>query len=325
MNTPRHHEKAARRSSDWLDTDESQGAADGSQLLEEQQVQVADLQLVDALLADLSPEADRTKAARIQRVMAAIGPDKRGLRTLRRHVRLKPVLAMAASLLVALGLFWAQPVGESRAEVVLREIGEVVLENIDRVYVARRETSASSPGQTVEGRLYLRGNEGFLFRWGDVVAGRDKDEFWLVPEAGPVTLARNFSWIVAQSERQADELQLLRAMSLHSRRVPIVELPVAVELLKKFYDISLASGEHNGRPVDMILGTLRRKHAHLPDRISLSADGTSRIIQRFSFHWGPADTIVFELAPGEEVPGNWYRHETHHAPRRKVRRVADEV
>ena len=186
MNTPGNHEEADRRSSDWLDTDDSQRSADGSPLLEEQQAHVADLQLVDALLANLSSEADRAKAARIERVMAAIGPDKRAVRTARRRVRLKPVLAIAASLIAALGLFWAQLVGESRAEVILREIGEAALENVDRLYIARRETSASSPDRTVEGRLYLRGNEGFLLRWGDVVAGRDEDEFWLVSETGPV-------------------------------------------------------------------------------------------------------------------------------------------
>ena len=68
-------EEAARQSSQWLDTDEQPSIPDPETSANREYLEhVADLQLVDALLASMSEPAISEKENRIRAVMDAIDP-----------------------------------------------------------------------------------------------------------------------------------------------------------------------------------------------------------------------------------------------------------
>jgi hypothetical protein len=318
-------DEAGRQSSLWLDTDDDQQSTVDWKIPAKQQIKVADLQLVDALLSHLSHNASEERAIRIRRVMAAIDanePSPITDITDPRYSYWTSTVAIAASLLVAFSLFWAQFVEESRANVILRKVGEVTLEKTDRIYHFRRNPSNSDAQQRIEGKLYLRGRDGFALSCGDVVLGRRGDEYWLVPNRGEVVLAEDFEWIVTDSEQRANELELLKHLSVDSRQVSIMQLSAVVELMQHDYDVTLGGQEHRDQSIDAIVGTLREDASTLPDKISLWADATSRVIHRAEFNWGPHDTLILELAPVERVPADWYEHEAHHDDQRVVRRIS---
>lgn len=295
---------------------------------EQDPVRAAELHLIDALLSSMSERAVDEREARIRRVMGAIddGPAAPGRPT--RSRRWQPLVAVAACLMVACLLSWLQLSRESRASEVLLEIGRVSLEKIDRAYRFRRVVSASGKPDQREGRLYLRGCEGFVIVCGDVVLGRNTDEFWFVAPDGPVVVADDFEWLVGHSERERLELELLNVLSIDSRSLPLVQLSSAVELMQHDYEVVLEEDTRHGRRADVLVGELRDKGADLPSTIRLWADKDSRIIERAELHWGrqpdrsQANVIVLELMAAERVPADWYEHRAHHSSDRSLRRIS---
>ena len=318
------NDESGRQCSLWLDVDDHQQATVDWEIPAEQHIRVADLQLVDALLSQLSPNARQERSVRIRRVMASIDTNEPSRQTDARYSHWKSTVAIAASLLIAVSIFWVEFVAESRADVILRKVGEVTLEKTDRVYHVRRKTSNLEAPQEIEGKLYLRGRDGFALGCGDVILGRYGDEYWFVPKRGEVVLAENFEWIVADSEQRANELELLKHLSVDSRHVSIMQLSTVVELMRDDYDVTLGSQGRHDQSVDAIVGTLRDGASTLPDTIRLWADVTSRVIHRAEFSWRSDETLILELAPMERVPANWYEHETHHDVQRVVRRISSD-
>ena len=323
MNNGENLDDATQRSSRWLDTDDGwQGAADSDNLSTEDLTMIADLQVVDALLLNLPESANDQRAARIQNVMKAIDATESPLKPTKPRHTLRSAMALAASVLIILGLAWTQFSGEIRAELILREIRKVTLENIDRVYDLRRITSHSAADHEVEAKLYLRGQDGFVLHCDDAVLGRIGDQFWLVPKQGDVLIADSFQWMVARSERSIRELELLKQLSSDSRRVPIMQLSDVVELMKDAYSVTLSTDARTDRNEHAIVGTLTKTSVNLPNQINLWADATSNIIRRAEIRWQRGDTLSLELRPAEQVPAGWYTHNAHHDDRRGVRHVA---
>ena len=318
MNRETDNDDVSRQTGAWLDGD---GKTPPPDLPAGAQPRIADLQMVDALLANLSRDERDEQASRIQRVMAAIESGDPSARSIQRYSTFKSAMAIAASLLVALGLFWSRLSSESRASVVLREIREVTLENVDRVYHLRRRSSSTNVEREVDAKLYLRGRDGFVLRCGDVALGRSGDEFWLVPKQGDVLVATSFHWMVANSRQSTAELELLKQLSADSRRVPIMQLSAVVQLMKDDYYVTLGPPTPQVPAEHIIVGTLQNDATNLPNKISLWADATSNIIRRAEFRWGTSNTLSLELAPAEQVPVNWYAHESHHDNKRVTRRV----
>lgn len=291
-------------------------------------VRAAELHLIDALLSSMSAGAVDEREARIRRVMDAIddGPAATGGPT--RSRRWQPLVAVAACLMVACMLSWLQLSRESRASEVLLEIGRVSLEKIDRVYRFRRVVAASGQPDQREGRLYLRGCEGFVIVYGDVVLGRNTDEFWFVAPNGPVVVADDFEWLVGDSDRERLELELLNVLSIDSRSLPLVQLSSAVELMQHDYEVALEEDTRHGKRVDLLVGELRDGGADLPSTIRLWSDKDSRIIQRAELEWGrpldrsQAGAVVLELMAAQRVPAGWYEHQAHHSSDRPLRRIS---
>ena len=163
---------------------------------------------------------------------------------------------------------------------------------------------------------------------GDVVLGRNLDEFWLVSAHGNVVVSEDFSWLVAGSAKEELELELLKDLSIESRHVPLMQLSSVVDLMRHDYDVTLRSGvQHGQQRVDELVGKRRRDTSDLPNTIRLWSGTNSRIIHRAELSWEKGEeesqenTLVLELAAAEHVPADWYRHEAHHpndAPRRRI-------
>lgn len=290
-------------------------------------VHAAELQLIDALLSSMSRRAGGDRDARIRRVMDAVAetPTVPGKRT--RSRLWQSLLAVAACLTLACTLSWLQFSRESRADDVLIEIAGVSQEKIDRVYSVRRIVSTTGGPDQREGRLYLRGCEGLVIVCGDVVLGRNTHEFWFVPQEGPVVVAEDFEWMVGASEREKREIGLLNALAIDSRSLPLVQLSSAVELMRQDYEVTLDDELLHGRPVDLLVGTLRDRTSGLPDTIRLWSDKQSRTINRAELEWrkprqrSPANIVILELIAAERVGPDWYDRETHHRRGQPVHRI----
>jgi len=319
-------QRGARRDAEAADG--AVGGEPASAPDERDPVRAAELHLVDALLASLSEGAVDEREARIRRVMDAIDGDPAAPGRPTRSRRWPPLVAVAACLLAACLLFWLHFSSETRASEVLREIGRVSLEKTDRVYRFRRVVSGPGEPDRHEGRLYLRGCEGFVIVCGDVVLGRNTDEFWFVAPGGPVVVADDFAWLVGHSERERRELELLNVLSIDSRSLPLVQLSSAVELMQHDYEVTLDADTRHGKRVDVLVGTLRDKGADLPDTIRLWSDRDSRIIERAELRWGrnagrsQASAVILELTAAGRVAADWYEHQAHHPADQRLRRIS---
>lgn len=288
----------------------------------------AELRLIDGLLWSISDQAARDRDGRIQRVMDAIDdrPDPSGKTA--RPRRWRSLVAVAGCLTAACALFWLQFSQESRADSVLLEISRVSSERIDRVYSFRRVLPTSGGADRHEGRLYLRGCDGFVITCGDVALGRNGDELWFVPPDGPVIVAEDFRWMAGGSEHEQLEIELLKVLAIDSRILPLVQLSSAAELMRHDYDVALHADVLDGGRVDVLVGTLRDETKDLPDMIRLWSDRDSRIIRRAELEWrrpqeqSPANSVILELTSAKRVGADWYDHEAHHPPGRQLRHIS---
>jgi hypothetical protein len=332
MKDPARRDKVDQSSSEWIDVDPQYLDPDSQEIpINYQDVaRVADLQLVDAMLAGLSDRTRDEQSERIRRVMSAItgesGPaeaqESESTATVRREKFLpwSTLLALAACLLVISGISSALLMRESRAATLLPQINEVATQNIDRVYdIHRVLPSADGTREELRGRLYLRGIEGFVVTSGGAVFGRSSNEFWFVSPAGKVIIADDFSWIIDESEQERQELGLLKELSVESSRIPLMQLSSVAELMQHDYEVTVQSGmQHGQQAVDELVGKQKSGNRELPDTIRLWSGAESRIIHGAQFVWendketSQPSTLVFELVDAEVVPENWYNLEAHH-------------
>ena len=85
--------------------------------------------------------------------------------------------------------------------------------------------------------------------------GRNAQEYWLVDNNENVVIADNFQWMVAASERDQLELELLKELSVDSREVPLMQLSSVTQLMQHDYDIVLQGDVRDGdERVDKITG-----------------------------------------------------------------------
>ncbi len=319
------------RGGERADTDaDDLTSPDGTEVpLEEQpSAEAAELRLIDALLWSMSDQAALDRSTRIRRVMEAIEdrPDVPDART--RPRGWQSAVAVAACLMVACTLLWLQFSRESRAADVLLEVGRVSSEKVDRVYSFRRVVSTSDEANQHQGRLYLRGCDGFVITCDDVVLGCNTDQFWFVPPAGPVILAEDFAWMVGRSEHEQLEIELLNVLAIDSRGLPMVQLSSAVELMRHDYDVVLDVDVLHGERVDVLVGNLRGEIRGLPDTIRLWSGRDSWIIQRAELEWkrphekSSANVVILELTAEGGVGADWYDHEAHHPPDRPLHRIS---
>ncbi|MHB0959509.1 MAG: hypothetical protein ACYC0X_28835 [Pirellulaceae bacterium] len=282
---------------------------------------LADLLLIDALLANMSGRACDEREVQIRRVMDAISQPDPSPRPPARFLCWSSFAAVAGCLLIAITLSWIQFVQHSLADEVLLAVNEVSAEATDRIYAIRRVLSPSGDRDLSLGRLYLRGRSGFVITCGKVVLGRNADQFWLVAPNQQVTLSADFHWIDARSARDEFSLRLMQELSLESRHIPLMQLASVAELMQHDYDVTLGHGQLGPRAVDLLIGQRRSARSELPATIRLWSDIDSRIIQRAELSWEPNNAIILELTPTGPLPAEWYHYQTHCDGEPAVRRI----
>ena len=277
--------------------------------------------LVDALLADMADGAVGEQDDRIRRVMDTIHDPAPTARPRKRFVRWSSLAAVAACLVIAVTLFWIQLSQKSLANEVLLAVNQVSAEATDRVYGIRRVLATTSDHDLAQGRLYLRGRSGFVITCGEVVLGRNGDQFWLVAPDQQVTLSEDFRWIDARSTDDELGLRIMQELSIESRHVPLMQLASVADLMQHDYEVTLSRSRFEGGSVDLLVGQRQSERTELPATIRLWADVASRIIQRAELSWGKDNAIILELAPAESIPEAWYCYETHCEGEPTVRRI----
>lgn len=312
---PSWKDRVIRLSGDWLDGRDGEHPpgppAEASSNAEEAEHYLADLLLVDALLASMSNGAAEEREERIRRVMLALDAPQPASRPRARLLRWSPILALAAGLLLVVMGSWIEFARKSLADEVLAAVDEVSSEAIDRVYAFRRLRLPSVEGGTPQGRLYLRGRRGFVITCDEAVLGRDGDQFWVVVPPREVILSDDFRWIDARATQDEVGLRFMQELSLESRHIPLMQLASVAELMRHDYDVALSRVELGNRAADLLVGRRRSARSELPATIRLWSDLDSRIIRRAEIEWGPGNALVLELLPAEPVPEGWYGYRAH--------------
>jgi hypothetical protein len=281
----------------------------------------ADLSLIDALLTSLSVTAGVEREHRVRRVLAALDEPSRhtwrGFGPVRwaTPARWVTALAVAAAFLVAISIFWAQVSRHSLADDVLSAVNKACSTPIDRIYTIRRAVPGLDGSRLPRGRLYLRGREGLVITWGNVVLGRRGDQFWLVVDGKQVTLSDSFYWIDASSAGDQVGIGILQELSFESQYVPLMQLAAVAEMMQHDYDVSLSQAVLDGDTMDFLVGRRRAvaeaETANLPREIRLWAEVPSYMIRRAELVWAAENAIVLESVPAETVTVDWYDYPAH--------------
>jgi hypothetical protein len=325
---PSWKDSVERLSSAWIDGDD--GGAHSSDpsatpAADEHGAQryLADLLLMDALLANLSGGAADAREDRIRRVMRALDQSRAAPRPRTRLLRWSPVVAVAASVVIVIVGSWVQLARKSLANDVLVAVNEVSAEAVDRVYAIERVRAESGLRGVPQGRLYLRGRSGFVIACDQAILGRSADEFWVVVPPRQVFVAGDFRWIDARATQDELGLRFMQEVSLESRHIPLVQLASVAELMQHDYSVTLSRSQLGDRPVDILTGRRRSDRDELPTTIRLWSDIDSRIIERAEISWEPDNALILELLPAEPVPRDWYGYEAHCQGEPSVRRIPD--
>jgi hypothetical protein len=326
MNRPPWKTRVDQLSSRWLD-----GLDDDTKLTDESdepswkedrvQHYLADVLLVEALLANMSDRVADEREDRIRKVMEAIHESAPSPRPRARFPRWPSLVAVAACLMIAVTLSWIQFSRHSLANEVLLAVNEVSSEATDRVYTIRRVLPGSDERDPPQGKLYLRGRSGFVITFGQVVLGRDADQFWLVAPDNKVTLSDSFHWIDAHATGDELGLRFMQELSLESRHIPLMQLASVAELMRHDYDVTLSHDRLGHREADLLMGQRRSSRSELPAVIRLWSDTDSRIIRRAELSWEPSNAIILELVPAEPVSLEWYSYRAHCHGTFAVRRI----
>lgn len=285
------------------------------------QQEIADLLLVDALLANMSEGAAQEREQRIRNVMQAVREPSRTRWRQGHLARWCTIAAVAAVFLLAITLFSIQSARNTLANEVLSAVNKASSVSTDRVYSVRRVLASEGEDKLPRGTLYLRGREGFVVAWGDAVLGRHDDQFWLVASGKHVTVADSFDWIDADSTRDQLGLGILRELSLRSQHVPLMQLASVAELMECDYEVDLSRVQLDDQAIDLLVGKRKSAASELPMNIRLWADIQSRIIRRVELDWGPDNSIILELRSGEPVSRQWYSYSTHCVGKPIVRHI----
>jgi hypothetical protein len=334
MNGTPWKNEADRIYGQWLDADEPPPDADfDHKTLGEEQVRrhIADQQLVDALLQSLAETRHGNPSDRIRRLMDAIAAESPTPASANRTTGILSLIGVAACLMVASTLLLIKFSRESHANEVLTAIRQVSLADTDRIYQVFRTNSVHHHPSELLGKLYLRGTAGFVLQTGEVVCGRHENEYWMVPPEGPVVVASNFDWLDSESTTHALELELLKELSIASRRASLMQLSTIVELVQHDYDVVVRRGTHEDPlRLDELSATRRPADADLPASIRLWFDPDTKIVHSVELagsvagRESPRHGLRFVLAPAAPVADDWYRHATHHLGDRPVRRISEE-
>jgi len=299
----------------------------------------ADVQMLESLLRHAMRREPEVREARIQGVLQRLD-EQIAVRTEDNRpstvqVRKKPSrvwrwlsLAAAASLLLAVGLWWlADP--SPRAFALVQQSLQWAAEARARQYSVTAVVHLPVVGRTeITAELYVDRAQRFALRrpaiplLGEVWIGGNEREKWIVPPRGPILVG------------DAQMLQNWMA-DKNDLPTPYLHLTTVLHLMSQGYDLEMLPDTYLALPdqPDQIVrchrvrGVLRDATWGPPSTIDLWADRDTGIVRRLILDWQlqpgqfGRSKVSIELVGRKELPRDWFEHSAHHREGRPVLRV----
>jgi hypothetical protein len=307
----------------WVDgvVDEFAGPLTGTEAR-----RAADVALVHTLLEQALQPDPAAREIRVQRVAASVrdsvmparlptAPNRRWLATL---------TTVAAVLLVGFLLrnsFNPQTNATAAVDTALKA-ASAETDRAYRVNADLRLPDGSPKALTAD--LWVRGGSQYVLRQdgllGDLFLGTDGHDHWVIPPVGPVFTG---------TEPGLVEQWLLR----NELSMPFLQVATLLQRLADRYDLKLGPAAEITTAADRppvwcthVVGMKREASDRLaPDVIHLWTARQSGVAQQVELLWSRADDqpglrrVTLQLQPlATELPSDWYRHDSHHAPDRRV-------
>lgn len=343
MNAHESHEDALR--SAWHDrmngeNDTSPGEAES--LSPEQQRQLADEQLLHALLVHRYTESEESGNQRVGRVLRSITPRPR--KPLWFRLASATVSSAAVLLLAVVLVEFLLP----EPSVAMSEFNRVVnafLTEGDRAYSVqftmqgppdrpsqeRRSQPQASPSAHHGGRgkkfdgamLYLRGGAQYVFEMklpqGKTIwIGRNDDVSWAVCPRRPVLVSQ---------DRDAFRLPFFEEMTT----LPLIDVRDTLQAAKHGYELDRPKrvALEDGRAADYFLARRRGSESRRPERIELWADPHTGLLYRMvcskmRFSGVVCRQLRMDYVRSQPQSGNWFDYQGHCSPEAKVKTVTKE-
>ncbi len=306
----------------------------------EERFHEADLQMLDSLLRQALRPDPEARDARIQRVLQHLDEQRVvpseddpqsvvQIRSVRNRGRRWLSLAVAASLVLAVGLWWQVSSPSRRAYATVQDSLQQATEAGAREYrvtiVVQRPVADR---EEIVDNLYVDGADRFTLRHqpilplGEVWIGGNEREKWIAPKRGPVLVGdaemlRN--WMAEKEDLPA----------------PYLHITTILQRMSDDYDLEMLPDEDvptHGQPDTTIRcrrvrGVLRDTTLGRPRVIDLSADRDSGIARRLVLDWQlqpeqfGRSKITVELVGHRDLPPDWFEHSAHHGEGRPVLRA----
>lgn len=300
----------------------------------------ADMHMLDSLLRQALQPDPEARDARIQRVLQHLDDqtmvpsedDSRSvvqIRSARSRGRRWLSLAVAASLVLAAGLWWQVSSPSRRAYATVQESLQQATEAGAREYrvtvVVQRPVAGR---EEIVDNLYVDGADRFVLRHqpilplGEVWIGGNEREKWIAPKRGPILVgdAKMLrSWMAEKEDLPAPYLHITTILQRMSHDYDLEMLP----------DEDVAAQEQPDTTIrcHRVHGVLRDATLGRPRVINLWADRKGGIAQRLVLDWqlqpeqfGRAK-ITVELVGHRDLPLDWFEHSAHHGEGRPVLRA----
>lgn len=224
-----HEHPIDERASAWLDDQRPLAAGDAQAMSSAERRRLVDLQWINALLGHSAPAeaaaTDRSVANVLSQLDAPVRTVKQQKRrqAVRRR-RLLPAIslssiAIAATLLLAVGFWWQRSAQQAMAMVELSY--QAALAPRDRTYSVMLERTNGSM-RPITAHLTVRGSDKFLFetegpRGATIRLGTDGVGYWFIPPKGPIVRANSDEFMPSWMRRTSTDLPHLQVSTLLER------------------------------------------------------------------------------------------------------------
>lgn len=336
---------------DWRDPD----LAEIETVSPAAKLRLAGLQWVHGLLLESQQSQRESQAERIQRAMRALPehPGESPAELLPNpHVAVvskssgparthKPPSkwsrwVIVAAVLLCVGMLWQIGGGVTPAQAAVEQALQVAAEIRDRQFRVIAELQPSEGDlQHIESQLFVRGPNEFVLNHPGLLPGArlwigtDGQVIWMVPQIGPVMVSRENGplkdWL-NQFHVSTPYLQLTTVLTNLRERYTVQELPA-----ENLSSTTLESTEQRFRRIH---GTCRVSLTNsgssiaklLPSDIDLWVHPNTGEVRRLVLNW-PAlpsgvpravQRVTFDLVDMNPQPVDWYQHQSHHHPDRRI-------
>ncbi|MBN1554428.1 MAG: hypothetical protein JXA11_06765 [Phycisphaerae bacterium] len=311
---------------------------DAEPLTTEQRRQLADEQLLHALLRGRYCDTEASAAKLVDRVLHAITP--RPARPLWFRLVRATLSSAAAMVLVVILIELSLPRTSSATSDYDRVLSAFMTEG-DRTYSLQyamqslngdaetEETPAAphrppmrprGPGRLHGAKLYLRGGNQYVF---EIQLPREKT-LWIGQDGRNAWAVRPQGAVLFSEERDAFHLPFFEEMTT----LPLIDMRDTLHAAKNGYvlDPPKRVTMDDGRGAEYFLARRNQQAARRPQRIEIWADPQSGLLYRVVFsrmHFGQTlcRQLRMEYLNGKPLPENWFTYQAHAPANANVKTV----